>query len=716
MVTRPGEHLRAQLQRLDLLIHREILRLRAAYQLSRDEFRGLYVSDAQVDALIRKSPAADIDGAMQVALATAAEQADAAAMRLRDGNLPFARLCNDLMLTTVETNLLLLALALELDPKYATLIAYLNNDAARRAPTVQLAMRLFGGTDEENLAVRGALSPQSTLVREGLLQYVAGSPRHAVANAAFAVHPALPAFVLGLGFTDGDLPWEPVTPGAHHADHAICAALRNEIIAVASFWLRTDARRRLLVLAGADADLCAAAAHLVADETGCDLVPVDVGKLCCRAEDLDKRVRSALLGQRLTGAALHITGIERLCDGSGRLAREVANAFGMLADAPGPVVIDAPPPVQIADALPRTAFIRVGVAALETAHRRALWQQALDEAGLSASSAAVQQIAEFFALSVAQTGEAVRSLALRSANRGGAPLGVDELSRAARDAADRSISSVAQRLNLEFDWDDLVLPPAIATRLREVANAIAQRCRVYGDWGFRRRAGGYGIRTLLWGPSGTGKTLAVAVIGRVLGLDVYRIDIAQTVSKYIGETEKNLDRVFAASAASNAILFFDEADALFGKRSEVKDAHDRYGNIETAYLLQKIEEHPGIVFLATNLSRNIDTAFARRMTFVVEFPMPDEAARGRLWRAMFPCEAPLAADVDFDFLAAQFPLAGGDIRNVALDAAFLAAQDGQVICMSNVVRALARQVDKQGRVASIAEFREYHALLEGAGK
>jgi SpoVK/Ycf46/Vps4 family AAA+-type ATPase len=230
--------------------------------------------------------------------------------------------------------------------------------------------------------------------------------------------------------------------------------------------------------------------------------------------------------------------------------------------------------------------------------------------------------------------------------------------------------------------------------------------------GFERRiAYGKGLKALFAGASGTGKTMTAGVMARELGLDLYKIDLSAVVSKYIGETEKNLDRIFRAANCSNAILFFDEADALFGKRSETKDAHDRYANIEVAYLLQKVEDYEGVVILASNLSKNIDEAFSRRMHYVVEFPLPDESHRERLWRGMFPPEVPLAKDIDFPFLAQQFSLAGGDIRNVALDAAFLAAQDGKVITMKQLVRAMARQMMKQGRIPSPIDFKQYHALI-----
>ena len=211
----------------------------------------------------------------------------------------------------------------------------------------------------------------------------------------------------------------------------------------------------------------------------------------------------------------------------------------------------------------------------------------------------------------------------------------------------------------------------------------------------------YGLVTC---PFGTGKTMTATVIAADLGLDLYKIDLSGVVSKYIGETEKNLDRIFWAARGSNAILFFDEADVLFGKRSEIKDAHDRYANIEIAYLLQKLAQHNGTVILANNLSKNIDQAFSRRMNYVVEFPTRDAERREMLWRQMFPASAPLSDDIDFSFLAKQFNLAGGDIKNVAVSAAFTAAENGQVITMHELMQAMGRQMIRQGKVPSPAGY------------
>lgn len=283
---------------------------------------------------------------------------------------------------------------------------------------------------------------------------------------------------------------------------------------------------------------------------------------------------------------------------------------------------------------------------------------------------------------------------------------------AARAQSAPILSHLARKVTPHYTFADLVVPPDVQDQLRELSAQVEHRAVVYDVWGFGRKlAHGKGLIALFTGEPGTGKTLAAQALANELGLDLYKIDLSGVVSKYIGETEKNLSQIFAEAENANAILFFDEADALFGKRSEVKDAHDRYANIETAYLLQRMEEYAGVIILATNLKMNLDEAFLRRMHAVVDFPLPDVTDRERLWRGALTDSVPLSQDVDLTFLARAFKISGGNIRNIILFAAFLAAAENSPLGMKHLVRATRREFQKIGRLVSPADFKPYDTLL-----
>jgi SpoVK/Ycf46/Vps4 family AAA+-type ATPase len=280
-----------------------------------------------------------------------------------------------------------------------------------------------------------------------------------------------------------------------------------------------------------------------------------------------------------------------------------------------------------------------------------------------------------------------------------APLGYAELAAACRSVSCGRLGELATKVEPRYGWADLVLPTDRVTLLREVCDQVRHRTRVHDEWGFGSTvAHGTGLGVLFSGPPGTGKTMAAQVLAADVGLDLYRVDLSRVVSKYIGETEKNLSQIFDEARDGDAILFFDEADALFGRRSEVSDAHDRYANIETGYLLQRMEDHDGVVVLATNLRQNMDDAFLRRLRFLVDFPFPDEEHRRRIWQGHFPATAPLDPGVDCAHLAREFPVAGGSIKNIILNAAFLAAADGGTIRTEHLLAGTRREFDKVGKV------------------
>jgi hypothetical protein len=671
-----------ELARLDHLLHREILRLRAAYELSLDEFRGLYISDEQVDALL-------------LARARTAELLPSPPQPTPCPGTPWADLIERLALTTLEQDLLLLGLAAELDCKYATLFAYLNNDVARKWPTVDLAERLFGSAP----GLRQAITQGSGLMERGLLEFVGrdGEQRPETAR-EFAASLAVARFVQGL-------PW-PLPAGARLLAGAVGdqGPLRR-----LGALLAPGAMPRVLLEAewgsGRRAALLALGAAL--DRP---VLELELGRN-------DEPWRSSLaaleLPCRLTNALLLLTGIDESV-GDPALRPALAAAIGKL---PGPVFLTVRPDLAAGALVAGGEVLRVAWPEPDAALRRKFWAGALGLEGLAADGPTLDALAGRFRLTRGSIERAARAAALehRLAGSGGEPP-VELLFRAARDQSGDALQRLASRSAKRFGWADLVLPAATLTRLREVMAAIANRDLVQSQWGMGRHSPAPdGLAVLFQGHSGTGKTLAASVIAGELGLELYRIDLSSVVSKYIGETEKNLERIFAAARRSNAVLLFDEADALFGKRSEVKDAHDRYANLEVAYLLQRMEQHDGPVILATNLAKNLDQAFARRLHYTIEFPRPDPAARDRLWRHMLAPPLPCAADVDTGFLAERFELTGGEIRKTALEAAFAAAADGRIVTMRQLVTASARELQRQGRLVARSELGAHGELPAQVG-
>jgi len=326
--------------------------------------------------------------------------------------------------------------------------------------------------------------------------------------------------------------------------------------------------------------------------------------------------------------------------------------------------------------------------------RATLWQRGLgaDNVRVATESAARYTV----------TGgviERAAAAARSNARSRGDGVTLDDVRGGVRAQLEGPLSALGRRISWQQTWDDLVLPDDILGELRQLVGRVRHRRQVLDDWGFARKVGkGTGMSALFSGPPGTGKTMVAGLIAADLNLDLYQIDVSRLVSKWIGETEKNLARLFDAAAAGHAVLLFDEADSLFAKRTEVRSANDRYANLEVNYLLQRMEAFEGVSILTTNLDAQIDEAFRRRLSFRITFTVPDVEERERLWRTMLPAQAQTAGDLDFERLAQRFEMTGGYIRNAALRAAYLAAADGGVITARHLWRAATQEYVAMGKV------------------
>jgi hypothetical protein len=639
---------------LDSVIRVEIDRLRIRYELSLDEFRGLYISDEQVDRLL--------------AARTADLATDRPAPPMVGPDSAIARVADEFDLTPVEIAATFITVAPEIDRKYETLFAYLNDDVTQKFATVDLCRRLTGTGPE-------SLEADARVFAEGLLDAVPQGDAAGWRSTGVVARGPLRRFLLGNRQI-------PIAEGRtlSTAERRVAARLGSD-------------GRACVALAGAPQDETLATARALSAEGGHGLIEIGLDESGALARD-------HLLTARLyhAWAYLSLHGVEEWGPSLCATVRGVARAAV-------PTLLGVAGDGQWRTHVQGAEYEVLTIDPPDRTERLALWTRSLRDHGVDASEDDVKSVATLFTLYPEQ----IRRAAKQAAKDGAS------FTDHARRQCVSEVENLADRVALVHAWNDLVLPAPTLRRLKEFAGAIRNRDKVFRDWSFLRPAGGTpSLRALFSGMSGTGKTMSAAVIARDLGVDLYRIDLSAVVSKYIGETEKNLERIFQSAQGSNGILFFDEADALFGKRSEVKDAHDRYANIEIAFLLQRMETYDGVMILATNLARNLDEAFSRRIQFAIEFPLPDDEQRAQLWKLLLPAEAP-KHDIDYSFLARQFQLTGGEIRNVALDAAFLAAHEDDAITMNHLVRAVARQRRKQGKLPTPSEFKHYLATVHREG-
>ncbi len=702
------EHLLDELRRIDLIVSLHCRKFKKEHGEGADGFQGLFISDNEITEILRTHPfSTDVypDEELEKINAVVKKIGGKKLETIREGkSLRLQTLSELFNLTPFEIDIILICLAPELDPRYEKLYSYLHDDITRKRPTVDLVMGLICHSQEDTFEARKYFSPLASLLRNRLLSFT-GDDQLPLLSRSLRIDERIIGFLLG-------------APGIDHRIRNITSLIKpgrsfDDIISdddhktgLIEFMKTFSSMKNPVMFFFQGPYGCGKKmiAEAICREMGTSLLVVDSKGL--KGSESFETLRLILREAMLQGSYLYFEGFDSLMEkDSGTSVSDLVryiDSFPIMIFLSGENSFE---PRGIHD----HNFIIIDFQLPSFALRKQLWKSFLNG---NAVDADIDALAVKFKFSGGQIRDAIFTARNAAASKGKSELSMEDLYQGCKAQSGSSISSLAKKIHPRYAWEDIILPKDTKNQLKEVAGHIKYRGIVYSDWGFDRKLSiGKGLNILFSGPSGTGKTMAAEIISKEVQLDIYKIDLSNVVSKYIGETEKNLSKIFKEAETSNAIIFFDEADALFGKRSEVKDAHDRYANIEIGYLLQKMEEYDGVVILATNLSKNIDDAFLRRMQIVIEFPFPDENQRKLIWKGIFPKEAPIAQDIDYRFLSEKIKLAGGNIKNMALSAAFYAAENSGEIDMQHIMHAAKREYQKIGKPFLKADLEPYYKLI-----
>ena len=689
-MSKPGAEqaeFRTELRRILHLIEKRIASQRASGRALADEpLRAMAIDDSEAEEL-----AAELSA---VLAQPPPPEPDWQPADKTTGESPLRRSRRVFQMQNPEFDALVLAMAVEVDPGFCRIVAYLSDHIARTRPTVGLILSLTG------CQLKALELCQRPAIRKGLLRTDGEGPLPGLALRV------APEFLPRLAGQPGAAPLPPgvrLRCNGPNLDELVAGPARRAQLSRWAEQICSGETFRPLVLAGPHGSGRATAALAASSRAGRPIVEVEWA-----AENADRPDRLAIAARE---ALWHDASL-LIRVGDNRNDTDFGGIWPRLAIWDLPVAIALPPDLieSACSAAPiEPAVIHFDGTTIE--QREALWERLLREAdcGGQISVTECADLAARYDFLPGTIARAVRrAVADRTENHN--PLDFESLSRACRAVGTAGMGPIAQRLAQPYTRADLILPQSLHNELDLACAWIRNRRCVFEDWGFGRRTVlGQGLTALFAGDPGTGKTMAAQVLARELGLDLFRVDLSRVMSKYIGETEKNLSRLFDDARASGAILFFDEADALFGKRTEVKDAHDRYANLEIGYLLQRMEEHAGVTLLATNRMGDLDEAFTRRFHFILDFPTPRPPERRKIWEGMLPRGADLEPGIDFDTLALNYEISGGEIRNSVLSAAFMAAEEGVPIGLRHLKKGLRRELLKTGRVLDGKQRRE----LEG---
>ncbi|NOZ67893.1 MAG: ATP-binding protein [Deferribacteres bacterium] len=708
-------HLSDELSLLNLRLLRE---LRIRQKTDKNDYnntKGFFISKEEVVSILSSPEKGDSDSPDTPEI----ESINSLIERVRDdiarklsntennAVFPLLRLAGTFGLMPFEVGVLIMALASEIDSKYERVYAYFNDDLTKKAPSVSLALDILCSNPEDRLRCCRFFYPDAPLVYFGIIHFIDDHGDGAFLSRRFRLDERIKRYLIG----NSGLPSNLLNiaqiyyPGGNPPDTFVQKDIKEKISKV--LVNRDNTNRSVFWLYGTANEEKKAVVLEICEEFSLPVLIADLKDISLETEQRSI-IKSLFREAALQSAMVFLDGGACLYAADEKAELLKRALLASIGEISGITFINADVMWMPENSDGKYQWYPFEFRLPTYAERKAIWLNALNGSGIPESD--IDTISGRFNFSRGQIRNAV--LHARQFSNGDG-LTLDGIYTACSIQTHQGLNAYSRKVAHHYTWDDIVLPEDKVRHLKEICAYIRYKHLVYFKWGFEKKlALGKGLNILFSGPSGTGKTMAADIIAAELRLEMYKVDLSSIVSKYIGETEKNLNRVFNDTSSGNAILFFDEADALFGKRSEVKDAHDRYANIEINYLLQKMEEHEGIVILATNLSRNMDQAFLRRMHFTVEFPFPEKQYRLQIWKKMYPEEVPLSDDIDFEFLAERLQIAGGNIKNIVLNSGVYAAADGSHVRMKHIIKAAAREFQKMGKLCTKSEFGEYFNYVE----
>lgn len=722
------EYLLDECKRIEFLLQIGIKRLIRKKNCT-NNLPNIFISDEEVNALINDSaegngeePILGVEELKNQYLKLTEDIVEKRSNSIRNNTfLSLVVLQNTFRLSPFELDVLILSLLPEFHKKYEKIYGYLQDDITLKRPAVGLISDILSASEESRMRIFRYFLQENNLFRYNILKLIDTEENTGISSKTLKIEDRILNYLLEINNPDPSI--APFTtlkiPEAEFDRDILSSDKKDNLLKIMQNHLemKTGGKKLFVNLGGSYGSGRRLIAEALCKKAKIFLLIVDSAEIIKTNLPFDMIIKKIFIEGILQPAAIYFENIEAIfledekTEGFKRLFFKIADELSWITFFSGEYSRLLKERV-----LNNNIFINVDLTIHDNLNRKMIWKGLLEKEVIDLSETELSALANKFKFTKGQIIDSISSAKnIAQCNNGyGKKLTIESIYEGCRIQSNNKLSTLAQKVRSNYTWRDIILPEDKLMQLHEITNYIKYKDIVYDVWGFNKKLSlCRGLNILFSGPSGTGKTMAAGVIANDLKLDMYKIDLSQVVSKYIGETEKNLSRIFKEAESSNAILFFDEADALFGKRSEIKDAHDRYANIETGYLLQKMEEYEGIVILATNLRNNMDEAFARRMHFIIEFPFPDEKHRELIWRTVFPNDAPIAKDIDYKFLSEKLKITGGNIKNIALTSAFYAADEYATIGMSHILCAAKREYQKIGKSFLKTDFEPYYELIEG---